>query len=320
MARVVSVCISGKRQTRKSPRDSVRLIKGYGIEGDAHAGSGTRQISILSGTSFAKMEVAGISTSPGCCGENIDIGGCAELHSMIPGVRLRLGENAVLRITEIGKDNSDGHADNVIEGNIFPKEGIFAEVITGGEVFPGDECVVLRDKGYVAGVLTVSDSAFAGKYRDGSGPAVVDLLEKNGYTPARYAVIPDELSHLTAQMQSWCDDGFIDVLFTAGGTGLSIRDVTPEATMEICDREVPGIAELIRLRSSEVTETAWLSRAVSGIRKRTLVVNLPGSVKASVECAGFVLPVLHHALEILRGDVSHCGHDTKHLPSFDMNP
>lgn len=308
MARVISVNSSSERQTRKVPRESVMLVAGHGIEGDAHAGQGHRQLSILPDASMGRMRAKGISTFPGCCGENMDLGDCGEMYTMLPGVRLRIGDSAQVRITEIGKDNSDGHADNVIEGNIFPEEGVFAEVLDGGRVMPGDEVTALRHEGYLAAVLTVSDSACRGDYADESGPAVMELLRENGLQPARYHVEPDEMEALVSRMESWCDDGFVDVLFTAGGTGLSVRDKTPEATMSICSREVPGIAELMRLKSSEVTSTAWLSRAYCGIRKRTLVINLPGSLRGSVECAGFVLPVLGHALEILRGDVSHCGH------------
>lgn len=308
MARVISVNASDRRQTRKAPRESVRLLEGHGIEGDAHGGPGSRQLSILSDASMGKMRASGIETSPGCCGENIDVGECGEMYTMLPGVRMRLGNSAVVRITEIGKDNSDGHADNVIKGNIFPEEGVFAEVLEEGEVRPGDAVTCLRDEGYLAGVLTVSDSASRGIYPDRSGPAVMELIAGAGFRPARYHVEPDDLDALSSRMSAWCDDGFIDVLFTTGGTGLSPRDVTPEATEGICGRKVPGIAELMRMRSSEVTPMAWLSRAVSGVRGRTLVINLPGSLKASVECAGFVLPVLDHALEILRGDVEHCGH------------
>jgi molybdopterin adenylyltransferase len=308
MARVISVNTSAERKARKVPRESVMLLKGHGIEGDAHAGEGRRQVSILSDGSMGKMRARGIDTSPGCCGENIDAGECRELYTMLPGVSFRIGDSARVRITEVGKDNSDGHADNVIQGNIFPEEGIFAEVLEGGEVRPGDGMTALRDGGYLAGVLTASDSACGGVYPDESGPAVMELLRRNGIRPARYYVEPDDIEVLVSRMSAWCDDGFIDVLFTAGGTGLSPRDVTPEATRRICQREVPGIAELMRLSSSEVTRTAWLSRAYCGIRNRTLVINLPGSLKASVECAGFVLPVLGHALEILSGDLSHCGH------------
>ncbi|NOQ21265.1 MAG: hypothetical protein GQ565_01270 [Candidatus Aegiribacteria sp.] len=307
MAGISAVCLSGKRQTRKIKQNSVLLIENFGIEGDAHAGSGPRQVSILSELSLAKMEAEGITTSPGCCGENIDIHGTIELHTLLRGVQLKLGDSAVVRVTEIGKDNSDGHADNVIQSNIFPVEGVFTEVLTGGAVKSDDPVEVLRSNGYTAGILTVSDSASRGVYQDQSGPALIELLHSSAFLPARYAVVPDEEIEITAKLRNWCEDGFLDVLFTTGGTGFSVRDVTPEATMEVCDREVPGIPEMIRQKSSLIVESAWLSRARAGIRKRTLVINLPGSRKAAIECAGFALPILGHALEILRGDIEHCG-------------
>ncbi len=308
MARVSAVCLSGQRQTRKTVQDSIMLIENFGIEGDAHAGSGSRQVSILSELSLAKMEAEGITTSPGCCGENIDIRGTVELHTLLPGVQLKLGESAVVGVTEIGKDNSDGHADNVIRGNIFPVEGVFAEVLVRGTVKPDDPIEVLRNSGFTAGVLTVSDSASRGDYQDMSGPSLIELLDSNGFVPARYAVVPDEVPKIAAKLRNWCEDGFLDVLFTTGGTGFSVRDVTPEATIEVCERDVPGIPEMIRQKSALIIESAWLSRARAGIRKRTLVINLPGSRKAAIECAGFALPLLGHALEILRGDIEHCGH------------
>ena len=306
MAEVAAVCLSERRQVRKTKQDSINLIENFGIEGDAHGGTGPRQVSILSNLSLSKMEAEGITTSYGCCGENIDIVGAAELHTLLPGVKLKLGDSAVVRITEIGKDNSDGHADNVIQKNIFPLEGVFAEVLNGGKVRAGDEVEVIREPGYTAGVLTVSDSTSRGERDDLSGPAVIELLRKHNYASARYAVVPDEIQDIAENIQSWCEDGFLDVLFTTGGTGFSVRDVTPEATMMICDREVPGIPEMIRQKSAEIVNSAWLSRAVAGIRNKTLVINLPGSEKAAVECAEFALTVIDHGLEILRGDVTNC--------------
>ncbi len=307
MARVAAVCLSVRRQVKKIKQDSVILIENHGIEGDAHAGPGSRQISILSELSLARMESEGISTFPGCCGENIDVGGAVELHTLLPGVKIKLGDSAIVKVTEIGKDNSDGHADNVIQKNIFPVEGVFAEVLTGGTVKPGDTIEVLRNSGFTAGVLTVSDSASRGDYSDLSGPALIELLSINGFLPARYAVVPDEVTEISAELTKWCDDGFLDVLFTAGGTGFSIRDVTPEATIMVCERNVPGIPEMIRQKSAETVNSAWLSRAVAGIRKKTLVINLPGSEKAAVECAEFAFTVIDHGLEVLRGDIKHCG-------------
>ena len=307
MARVSAVCLSDKRQTRKTEQDSVMLIENSGVDGDAHSGEGNRQVSILSELSLSKMESEGISTSHGCCGENIDIQGTIELHTLLPGVKLKLGHKAVVMVTEIGKDNSDGHADNVIQRNIFPEEGIFAKVLEGGSVEPGDPVEMLRDSGYTAGVLTVSDSASRGDYPDQSGPALIESIRGNGLLPARYAMVPDEVTDISDKLRSWCEDGSLDVLFTTGGTGFSIRDVTPEATAMVSERDVPGIPEMIRQKSAKIVESAWLSRARAGISKRTLVINLPGSRKAALECAGFTFPILTHALEILRGDIEHCG-------------
>jgi len=287
--------------------ESTYFQSAHGLKGDAHAGSSGRQVSLLSEMSLAVMEAKGISTSPGCCGENIDVSAEMELHSLLPGVQLAIGASAVVMTTAVGKDNSDGHADNVIEGNIFPKQGLFADVIRDGEVFPGDRIRVLREPGFSAGVLTISDTASEGGREDLSGPALIDLLRKSGYLPARYAILPDELPEITARLRNWCFDGSLDVLFTAGGTGFSPRDNTPEATIAVCSRMVPGIPEMVRNRSAEIVSSAWLSRAVSGICGRTLIINLPGSRKAALECAGFCLEILDHGLSVLAGSVTMCG-------------
>lgn len=307
MGRITAICVSDRRKTQKTPCAKATLKSNHGIEGDAHANPGNRQISLLSEESLRKMEAKGISTSPGCCGENIDVSDDIELKTLLPGVILELGKTVLLEITEIGKDNSDGHADNVIEGNIFPQEGVFAKVMTGGEVCPGDRIGVLNGDRFRAGVLTISDSTSAGEREDLSGPAVTELLSSKDYQVCRYAVVPDDEDTISNQLKLWSEDGSIDVLFTTGGTGFSPRDVTPEATCRICERNVPGIPEMIRHKSSKITESAWLSRATAGIHEKTLVINLPGSIKAATECAGFTFEILPHALEVLRGDVSRCG-------------
>jgi len=308
MARITAVCISRDRGTRKEPVQSAVLIRDHGIQGDGHAGEGPRQLSILSDLSLQKMRSRGIDACHGCCGQNMDID--AEVHTLVPGTRLKLGDEAVVTVTAIGKNNEDGHADRVIEGNIFPEEGLFASVDRDGPVSPGDQVSLLRERGFSVGILTVSDSACAGVYSDLTGPALMEDAAGNGLQPCRYAVVPDEEELIEEKLKLWCDDGFLDLVFTAGGTGLSTRDVTPEATLNVMEREVPGIPEMVRQKSSAIVVTAWLSRARAGIRKRTLIINLPGSRKASLECAGFIYPVLDHALKILRGDVQHCGDHT----------
>jgi len=155
-------------------------------------------------------------------------------------------------------------------------------------------------------VLTVSDSCSSGKREDGSGPVIVKLMEEAGYRLVDYRITEDGIEAVSRSLKKMCRPG-TDLLLTTGGTGFSPRDFTPEATNLICERMVPGIPEMLRLRSSHKVETAWLSRGAAGIAGKTLVVNMPGSVKAVSECVGFLLPLLDHALQVLRGSVSRCG-------------
>jgi len=131
-------------------------------------------------------------------------------------------------------------------------------------------------------------------------------MKSNGYTQIDYRITQDGITPVAASISEMCGEG-IDLLLTTGGTGFSPRDFTPEATEAVCSRKVPGIPEMLRYRSSETVKTAWLSRGTAGILNHTLVINLPGSVKAVTECVALLLPVLPHALEVLRGSVERCG-------------
>jgi molybdenum cofactor synthesis domain-containing protein len=155
-------------------------------------------------------------------------------------------------------------------------------------------------------VLTISDSASTGKREDLSGPEAKRLLEDAGFEVAAVEVLPDERNDLEFRLCRASDEGF-QLVVTSGGTGLSPRDVTPEATRSVIDRDVPGIADLMRLESLKITPRAALSRAVSGIRKSTLIINLPGSVKGVRECLSAVRPILAHAVETLRQASLNCG-------------
>ena len=154
---------------------------------------------------------------------------------------------------------------------------------------------------YKAFVLTSSDSCHAGTREDLSGPAAMDMLREAGYEIAGYALLPDEFSLLTEKLIAVCDSGETELLITTGGTGFSPRDCMPEATLAAAEREVPGIPEAMRWYSLQVTPRAMLSRAAAGIRKDTLIVNLPGSPKAVRECLGFILPTLDHAIRMMQG-------------------
>ena len=159
------------------------------------------------------------------------------------------------------------------------------------------------------GILTISDRSAQGARPDLSGPALVEAVEAQGWKVTSYEVVPDELDVIRSQLLTWADSRTLDVILTSGGTGFAPRDVTPEATRAVIERLTPGLDEAMRAASLAVTPHAMLSRAVSGIRGRTLIVNLPGSPKGAVENLRVIAPVLEHAVQLLRNDpASEQGH------------
>ena len=156
------------------------------------------------------------------------------------------------------------------------------------------------------GVICVSDRCSQGLCEDKSGPVISEILAPLGET-VFYEIVPDEKILISLSIIKGCDQTDADVIFTTGGTGLAPRDVTPEATKAVIERETPGISEAIRQKSLEITPKAMLSRAVSGIRGNTLIINLPGSPKAVKEALEIVIPVLPHAIETLTGNTISCG-------------
>lgn len=152
------------------------------------------------------------------------------------------------------------------------------------------------------GVLTVSDRSSRGERPDSSGPALVERVQVEGGEVVRRAVVPDDIDILRATLSEWADSGMLDIVLTTGGTGFAPRDVTPEATKAIIDREAPGLAEAMRLASAGKSKHAMLSRAVAGLRGKVLIINLPGNPRAAVENLETVLPALEHAVQLLRED------------------
>lgn len=159
---------------------------------------------------------------------------------------------------------------------------------------------------YRIGIITVSDKGSRGERVDESGPAIREMVKSLGEVTS-YVVVPDEMDLLKEAMIGMSDREKLDLVFTSGGTGLSSRDNTPEATLAVIKKQVPGLAEAMRAESLKKTNRAMLSRAVAGVRGGTLIVNLPGSVKAVRECLAVIMPALPHGLEILTGRGGECG-------------
>ncbi|ABZ82686.1 molybdenum cofactor biosynthesis protein, putative [Heliomicrobium modesticaldum Ice1] len=156
------------------------------------------------------------------------------------------------------------------------------------------------------GILTASDKGSRGEREDRSGRLIGEAIQTIGGAMVAYKVVPDERDQIAAALREMADDLGLDLIFTTGGTGLSPRDVTPEATLDVVDRMVPGIAEAMRAESMKITPRAMLTRGVAAIRGRTLIVNLPGSPKAVQECLDIILPALPHGIEILKGEAGEC--------------
>ena len=157
-----------------------------------------------------------------------------------------------------------------------------------------------------AAIITASDSGYRGEREDLSGPAIKEILEREGYEPISMDILPDDQVMLAGKMQEIADSEKAELILTTGGTGFSERDVIPEATEEVIERKVPGIPEAIRAYSMTITKRAMLSRATAGIRGKTLIINLPGSPKAVRESLEYIIDALAHGLEILSGEARDC--------------
>lgn len=162
-------------------------------------------------------------------------------------------------------------------------------------------------KVFTVGILTISDKGSRGERQDKSGEAIREILSSIDVRIVNYDVVPDEKDVVVEKLVKWADEDDLDVVITTGGTGLTQRDVTPEATLAVVDRIVPGFAEAMRAESLKKTPHAMLSRAVAGTRGKCLIVNLPGSPKAVRECLQVILPALPHAVETLKDQAGECG-------------
>jgi molybdenum cofactor synthesis domain-containing protein len=296
--RVVSVNVSDEKGVQKQPVDAVVLAVKRGIEGDAHAGPWHRQVSLLAHESIAKMRACGADVSPGAFGENLTTEGIV-VHELPVGSRLRIA-GTLVEVTQIGKECHDHCAIfNQVGDCVMPREGIFVRVLEGGRVAPGDEIRLEKRSLIHAAVLTVSDKGSRGEREDLSGAALEAELRELGVAAVERAIVPDEEDEIAAALRHWADETPVNLVLTTGGTGMTARDVTPEATRAVLEREAPGFAEAMRAGSLAKTPHAMLSRAASGMRGRTLIVNMPGSPRACREQLAMIAAALPHAVEKL---------------------
>lgn len=308
MGTIRAICISEKKGTQKHEVPSAKLIEHWGIEADAHGGKWHRQVSLLSLEKIDAFRAKGAHVDFGAFGENLVVEGY-NFRALPVGTRFSCGE-VLLEMTQIGKEcHSHCNIYHAVGDCIMPREGVFAQVLRGGEIKVGDKLTMIpRAAGAPmrAAVVTLSDKGFKGEREDKSGPILCEMLTEAGYEVVEEVLLPDEKARIQIELTRLADGRQCDLVLTTGGTGFSSRDCTPEATIAVATRNAPGIAEAIRAYSLKITDRAMLSRGASVIRGSTLIINLPGSPKAAREGLEYILPTLKHGLEILRGTTGEC--------------
>ena len=309
LAKVVSVNISKKKGEIKIPIHKGELIEGFGLKGDSHAGAWHRQVSLLAKESIDFMKSkSDISLAFGDFAENITTSSIA-VHKLPVGSVLEIGQ-CILKVSQIGKQCHNGC--NIMQNVgscIMPTEGIFATVERGGFIQDNDEIKIISiplENIFTYSIIIVSDKGSQGLRKDACKEKIINILDKEiVYKLSDYTIVPDDAQSIKSAIQENIDNK-INLILTSGGTGFSKRDITPEATKDLIERETPGISEYIRQKSLEKTDRAILSRAVSGIAKDSLIINLPGSPIAVEESLNFIIDPLKHGLEILLKRDSEC--------------
>ncbi len=318
---VRAVCVSERKGVRKKELPEARMIEGSGIEGDAHAGTWHRQVSLLPYESVCEMQSkTSVLLDSGIFGENLLTEGI-DFRDLPVGTRFLITsekENGdpdqnvnpddggiLLELTQKGKECHDHCTIYHTAGQcVMPVKGLFARVLRGGTVRPGDEIRVIpaeADRPFTACVITLSDRCAAGEREDKSGPLCARILRDEGYVVEECIILPDETSQLEKMLRDLCDRREIALIVTTGGTGFSDRDITPEATAAVSEKPAPGIVAAMLMHALSITPKAALSRQTAGIRKHSLIINLPGSPKAVQEELPYIMPILRHGLGILRG-------------------
>lgn len=305
MGKIVSINISENKGTAKTPVIKGVLKEEYGLIGDAHSGNWHRQVSLLDIESIRKVQESGVKINMGDFAENITTEGI-NLENVKIGDIIKAG-SAVLEVTQIGKECHDMCEIRKKVGDcIMPKKGVFTRVIKGGEISAGESIKYLYPIN--VGILTLSDKGSKGEREDLSGQMIKDIVKKINGQVLKYEILPDEFEEIKSKLTNWCEPNQkIDIILTTGGTGFSLRDITPEATQSVIQRLAPGLSEAMRFEGYKNNSKAILSRGISGIRNNTLIVNLPGSVRGVRESLEVLLDVVTHGIEILKGRDSECG-------------
>ena len=276
MGKILAICTSPRRGTLKTPVPSAVLTPEWGIVGDAHGGSWHRQVSLLSAEKIEAFRQK-LWVDYGAFGENL----------VVEGFNLA-----------------------TLTGDcIMPREGVFARVVKGGTIHTGDEMKLLptpADLPLRAAVITLSDKGSRGEREDKSGPLIVEMLTATGYKVEEALLLPDDAAQLKTQLLRLADTRQVNLILTTGGTGFAPRDITPEVTLSVAERNAPGIAEAMRYHSLTITPRGMLSRGVSVLRGKTLIVNLPGSPKAVKENLEYILPSLAHGIRLAAGLDGEC--------------
>lgn len=297
--KLLSINISTQKGTPKKPTQKA-IVNRHGIIGDAHSGTGNRQVSLLSIENIRAFEKNfRRKFPPGTFAENLTTEKINLKNVSLLDI-IEVG-NVRLEVTQIGKE-CQGHRCAIFKevGKcVMPTEGIFTRVKKGGTITVGDEVKIIKRSIKIM-IITLSDRAYRGEYEDKSGEKINQMIsdffkDKKWNIKTEYFLIPDSKARLKSILEKAKDEK-IDVIFTTGGTGIGTKDITPDIAKTLCNKEIPGIMEYIRIKYGEKNPKALLSRSLAGIMKKTLVYTLPGSVSAVCEYLSEILKTLEHSL------------------------
>jgi molybdenum cofactor synthesis domain-containing protein len=297
---VYSVNIGEKKGEIKKPVDKIELIEDFGVKGDCHAQKGiNKQVSLLSwermNEEFFCLKDK-VDIKPGIFAENITTERI-DLRKLKIGDKLKINE-VVIEISEIGKKcHLYCEIYKKVGKCIMPKEGIFGRVLKGGIIKKGDMIEIIP-KIDVA-ILTISDGCYKGERIDESGKYLKEKVEEKGWNVIKYEIVPDEKEMIEKKLIEFCN--FCNLILTTGGTGVGPRDITPEATQNVIEKNIPGIPEILRIKTYEKSKFSVLSRGIAGIKGESLIINLPGSLKAVIDCFEILSDLILHSIEMIRG-------------------